>query len=142
ASFLDLVRKGYVKQEADDMFTVSHRNTDVDHEKHLIHWLFDKVGKAGTFRFADLKTYTEKKSNQSTYRKDYQTCQQAFSNEVTSNNLYKKKTSIRIWVALLGIFLVLPFIFFAIHYLFMWMFFSLLLGLLLSMFTGLYHPKT
>ncbi|HLR51828.1 MAG TPA: DUF2207 domain-containing protein [Candidatus Avamphibacillus sp.] len=142
ASFLDLVRKGYVKQEADDMFTVSHRNTDDDHEKHLIHWLFDKVGKAGTFRFADLKAYTEKKSNQSTYRKDYQTWQQAVRKEVTSSNLYKKKTSMRIWVALSGIFLILPLIFFAIHYLFMWMFFSLLLGLLLIMFAGLYHPKT
>src|SRR5699024_3129679 len=90
ASFLLLIRKGYVKQEADDMFTVSHRNTDDDHEKHLIHWLFDKVGKAGTFRFADLKAYTEKKSNQSTYRKDYQTWQQAVRKEVTSSNLYKK----------------------------------------------------
>lgn len=142
ASFLDLVRKGYVKRKDEETFVVADRDTDHEHERHLIHWLFDKIGKADNFHFNDLKAYTAKKSNQSTYRKDYETWKQAVRREVDSHHLYRKKKKMRIWVALSGILLILPLVLFAVHGLPMWAIFSLLLALSLMLFALLYRPKT
>src|SRR5699024_4847153 len=47
AALLDLVRKGYVEHRNDHTFTIIHRQADFEHEKILIHWLFDTIGENG-----------------------------------------------------------------------------------------------
>lgn len=109
---------------------------------HLISWLFYKVGNDGKFRLADLKKYTDQKTNIETYQHDYQMWQQAVRDEMNSEKLFKDKGKPR-WLIGLTSILLLPCIgLFAIYNLIMFMVLSIFLFVSLLLFSVLYRPHT
>ncbi|GAA0490237.1 DUF2207 domain-containing protein [Salinibacillus aidingensis] len=142
AALLDLVRKKYVKQEDQNTFTVQQRNTEHSHEAFLISWLFDKIGKNGTFHTEDLEAYTNEKSNHKIFHEDMQTWSGMVANEMEGHNLKEKKTKQK-WATGLVALLMIPFaIISGIHQLFVWMFAAITLFISLEAFALFYSPKT
>src|SRR5699024_3250307 len=105
---------------------VIHRETDYVHERLLIDWLFDEIGRDGVFKLTDLKAYTKRKSNQSSYQMDFSAWQNAIKNEVQQHELKEKNLKMR-WIVIITGFLVIPFvILLGIYELFGTMFFSII----------------
>ncbi|MUK87438.1 DUF2207 domain-containing protein [Ornithinibacillus sp. L9] len=142
-ALLELIRKGYVQSNNNqEEFLLVNRNTDHEHESLLIDYLFDKIGDGTTFRFDDLKTFTEEQSNHHDYYKFIETWVNSIREEVQSKGLTKKKAGFRWSVAISSLLLVPLSIFLGIHELFMWMFFSIFLMFCLLAFSVLYNPRT
>ncbi|MDX8044975.1 DUF2207 domain-containing protein [Gracilibacillus sp. S3-1-1] len=142
AALLDLVRKGYVKREDNDNFKLVNSNTEFEHESILINWLFHHIGNNGEFSTKALEEYVEDKNNHSDYHSDYAEWTQAVKKEIKQHHLYERKARLRWFTAIISV-LTIPFtILLATHSLFMWMFFSIVLGIGLLLFTIIYHPQT
>ncbi|AIF45230.1 DUF2207 domain-containing protein [Virgibacillus sp. SK37] len=142
AALLDLVRKGYVKKESEDTFSVIHKQTDYQHEKILIDWLFYKIGDNGTFHLGDLKKYTDEESNHETYWKDFEAWKQAVKEEVKEHHLVDKKPKLRTIIGLSSI-IVAPFaVLFGVHELFLPMFLAIMLFGALLIFAASFRVKT
>lgn len=142
AALLDLVRKDYVKREKEHTFTVNHRHVDFEHEKLLIHWLFDTIGQDGVFQLNDLKQYTDNKKNHEKYEHDFDEWRQAVREEMNSHQLYKKKTKMRGWIGFSGVLLIPQIILFAVYNVYGWMVASIVLVVALGTFALLYRPET
>ncbi|MCJ0932012.1 DUF2207 domain-containing protein [Virgibacillus halodenitrificans] len=142
ASLLDLVRKGYVKKEKEDTFSIIHMQTDYQHENILLDWLFYKIGDNGTFHLKNLKDYTDDESNHETYWKDFEAWKQAVKEEVKTHRLIDKQTKLRTIIGLSSI-IVVPFaVLFGVHELFVSMFFAIMLFGALLIFAALFRYKT
>ncbi|WP_026906793.1 DUF2207 domain-containing protein [Paucisalibacillus globulus] len=129
AALLDLVRNGYVKEKDDEKFIVVNRQTDHMHEQMLIAWLFDMVGKNGTFRLSDLETYTKNQSNHESYRNNFMQWQQSVKQEVEAKGLYEKRNNRRIAVGFSSL-IMLPFtILFGVYELYGWMIAAFILAI-------------
>lgn len=127
AALLDLVRKDYVVKKEDETFVVVNRQTDHMHEQMLIAWLFDMVGKNGTFRLSDLATYTKNKNNHESYWNNFMQWQQSVKQEVDAKELYEKRNNKRMAVGLSSL-IMLPFtILFGVYELYGWMIASIVL---------------
>lgn len=143
AAFLDLVRRGFVKRTADDIFQIAGSFEGLrKHEQHLLTFLFEKIGNNGEFSFADLDDYTKVKKNHETYYKNQIEWQNKVKQEVKESLLYEKKAGFR-WILGLGSVVLFPFlIIFPIFDLF-GLFLSVLLLLMLVLgFAFFYWPKT
>ncbi|MGP4067075.1 DUF2207 domain-containing protein [Halobacillus sp. B29] len=138
AAILDLVRKGYVEQKSDQEFLIIHRNTDYEHERILLSWLFDEVGGNGTFHFEDIQSYTADKSNHEQYQKDFNLWKKAVKQEVKTHNLYESMNKWRGLTALIGTLAIL----FGIYQLFPWMILYIVFGALLLVTAFAYRPHT
>lgn len=141
-SLLELVRKGYVQSDKEEEFLLVNRHTEYEHERLLIEFLFDKIGDSTTFRFEDLKAFTEKKSNHNDYNEQVQTWLNAIREELQSNKLTQSKAGFR-WTVAISSLLLIPFcIYLGMHELFMWMFFSIILMFCLLAFSIFHNPRT
>ncbi|WP_042224702.1 DUF2207 domain-containing protein [Oceanobacillus manasiensis] len=142
AALLDLVRKGFVKHDGKEQFTVIKRETDHKHESILISWLFDKIGRNGEFTLQHLKKYTKDKKNHKAYQGDFQKWKQAVISEVKSNKLTSTEGKLRIAVGLSTLLMLPLIILFGIYELFLSMALTIVFfGTFLS-FAGLYSPRT
>lgn len=142
ASLLDLVRKGYVKQEDEDTFIVVRPEPDQLHESHLMSWLFYTIGTDGQFRLSDLKAYTDDKENIEAYQNDYDMWQQAIREEMNSYKLFKNKGKPRWLIGLTSALLLPCIVVFAIYELIMFMILGITLFVGLLLFAVLYRPRT
>lgn len=142
AAFMDLIRKGYVKEIEDEAFKVLSRNTVHQHETLLINWLFDEIGNGGMFKMEDLKTYTDVKENQETFQKDYTKWQKAVQDEKNDYHLFAKNTKARLMIGALGL-AIIPFIIFLTYYeLFMFMTLGIFLATGFFVFAALFKTPT
>lgn len=142
AALFDLVRQGYVTQTEDETFKVVKDNATREHERHLIEWLFYKVGKDGVFSSDYLKDYTDKKSNASTYQNDYHQWDRLVREEIKSHQLFKKVTSFRVGLGILAILLIGLVIQYFIHDLIIQGLFGIFLSLCFIVFALSYRPRT
>ncbi|WP_382353119.1 DUF2207 domain-containing protein [Lederbergia graminis] len=142
AALLDLVRKGYVKENDQETFVVVNRKTDHEHEQILLTWLFDIIGKNGTFRLTDLETYTKNKNNHESYQKYFANWKKSVKREVDAKELYEKRDNTRMTVGLSSLIL-LPFIIlFGIHELYGWMLAAIVLAGYVIVFAIIDKRKT
>ncbi|TXL64015.1 DUF2207 domain-containing protein [Cerasibacillus terrae] len=142
AALLDLVRKGYVKQTEEGSVFVVQEETEHDHEKKLIDWLFYEIGDSGKFTINDLEDYTENEENHESYQEDFDAWRDAVNDEMKSNHLFEDKTKMK-WITAGIIFLLLPFIIvFAVYELFSWMTFGIVLFVMGLLFSIFYKMKT
>jgi uncharacterized membrane protein len=142
AGLLDLLHKGYVENISDDQFRIIIRKGALRHEEILMEWLFDKIGKNGTFRLEDLARYTKQKKNHDKYLADQTKWHQAVKNEVKEQNFYELKTKYRLTVGLSSL-IVLPFlILFPFYGLYGWFILSLAIFFFLIGYAIFYRPKS
>lgn len=142
ASLLDLVRKRYIKQVDDRTFTVRNRRTEYEHEALLIRWLFDEMGANGTFHLDDIVKYTEDEANQEKYSESYVDWKLAVQDEVDEHGLLEDNIKTRVLVGVSAGLLVPFLILFAMHDLFLWMTFVIVLGISIASFALMYRPRT
>src|SRR5699024_6724323 len=142
ASLLDLVRKGYVKQEDEDTFIVVRPEPDQLHESHLMSWLFYTIGTDGQFRLSDLKAYTDDKENIEAYQNDYDMWQQAIREEMNSYKLFKNKGKPRWLIGLTSALLLPCIVVFAIYELIMFMILGINLFVCLLLYDVIYRTRT
>ncbi len=141
-SLLELVRKGYVQSNNEKEFRLVSRDTEYEHERLLIKFLFDVIGDGSVFRFGDIKTFTRKKSNHTVYNEHVHKWSTAIQEEIKSYNLTKSKAGFRWMVAFSGLLLIPLSIVLGIHELFMWLFFSIILMFCLIGFSIFHNPRT
>ncbi|WP_240375640.1 DUF2207 domain-containing protein [Bacillus piscicola] len=143
ASFLDLVRKGKVAKQSDNVLQLKSRETDYEHEQYLLDWMFGKIGREdGTLHMEDVEAYTKEKKNQEQYRKDYSIWQSAVKQEYKQHDLYTESTAPR-WIAGFLVLLALPIaILFAYYGLVGWAVAAVALTLVYIVFTLAYRPLT
>ncbi|MUV38559.1 hypothetical protein JNUCC1_02413 [Lentibacillus sp. JNUCC-1] len=134
AALLDLIRKGYVKEEDEETFTVINRQTDFKHEQMLIAWLFDMIGSDGTFRMSDLESYTENEDNHEAYHQSFQSWRDSVKEEVSNAQLYEDRSKARWMIGGSSLLLVPAIVIFGIHELFGWMLGGILLVIALAAF--------
>lgn len=141
-AMLDLVRQGLVKGIDDKTFQVVHTHATYDHERHIIDWLFYKVGEDGTFHVNDLKEYTNDSSHASTFREDYYTWRKLIREEVKQHKLYENYTLLRVGVASISLALIPFIIFYIIHHLILYFVVTSGILITLSCFALFFRPKT
>ncbi|MGG0642586.1 DUF2207 domain-containing protein [Sporosarcina gallistercoris] len=145
-ALLDLLRKGYIEKKGEEAFRVISRDTEQEHERLLIEWLFDGFGDGETFSYKDLNVLEGDKLSVRKEVEKYNTLQssweKALKEEIDGNNLKGGAKGVRILSVLVGFLLVPPMIFFGIYDQPMWLLFSIFPSLLLVLFGLLYAPKT
>ncbi|MGG3662804.1 DUF2207 domain-containing protein [Bacillus gobiensis] len=142
AGLMDLLRKGYIENISDDQFRIITRKGALRHEEILMEWLFDKIGKNGTFSLDDLARYTKQKKNHNKYLSNQTKWQYAVKNEIKDQAFYEKNTIYRSTVGLSSLIL-LPFLFlFPLYDLFSLFFLSLPIFLFLIGYAIFYRPKS
>ncbi|MFB5661926.1 DUF2207 domain-containing protein [Alteribacillus sp. HJP-4] len=142
AALLDLVRKGYVEKLSDTRFRVLTRDGALAHEKVLLNWLFDEIGKDGEFSFDDLKAFTKNKKNHAAYRSIQNKWQKEIKNEVKIRELYEDYTKWRWIFGVAGLIMIPPTIIFPIFGLLGGLFVSLLLLIALIATTVFLNIRT
>lgn len=142
AALLDLVRKKVVKQTDQDAFEVIHQHPEYEHEKHLVDWLFYKVGQDGVFSVNDLEEYAKDSSSASTYQQDYHTWRKLVQDEVQQNELYERYPRLKVGLGMLGVILIPLTILYAVHDLFLYMFLAGGLFVSLILFIFSFRPRT
>ncbi|WP_068675181.1 DUF2207 domain-containing protein [Oceanobacillus sp. Castelsardo] len=137
---MDLVRKGNVQKKKEDEYRLVNPMTNHHHEDHLIHLLFDKVGKNSVFSFKQLDSYVNK--NQENFQSQIMHWLTLIKEEVHSHKLTEKKLKLRWLNGIIGFFCIPLIIILLIHEVFMWGFFFALLMVVLFIFAIAYRPMT
>lgn len=141
AALLDLVRKGNVKQLADDEFEIIHRNVGHDHESALIEFLFDKVGNGTHFKLDDLKEYAKDEKNHIQYNIGVGMWRKGIKEEVDQAQLVGKTKSVRIPLILASITLAISAMFFGGSGLVLLVVIALLFSVTTMTFAIFYKPR-
>lgn len=145
-AFLDLLRKGYIERDGEDSFRVISRNTEYEHERLLIEWLFDGFGDGETFSYNNLDVLQGDKLSVQQEVTKYNTLQSAWEKsireELGQNELKGGAKGIRILAIIAGFLLIAPMIVFGIYNQPMWLLFLIFPSLILVLFGFLYAPKT
>ncbi len=110
AALLDLVRKGYVRNDEEKRFYLLHRNGLLEHEAILVEWLFDEIGENGEFSFEDLARYTSNEENHETYQSYQAKWEKAVKAEMDEANLYAKVDKFRLVTGLSCTIILTPFL--------------------------------
>ncbi|SFE75682.1 DUF2207 domain-containing protein [Alteribacillus iranensis] len=142
ASFLDLVKKGNIEKQSENVFHLNNRNTDYDHERHLLDWMFGRIGSEDdTLHVKDIEAYTKEKKNQVQYRNDFHQWREAVKREYKQYKLYTDFTAPR-WIAGFTVLAALPISIFLAYYGVLWSIAAFVLTLYFVGFALAYRPLT
>lgn len=145
-ALLDLLRKGYIKKEGEDAFRVVSRDTEYEHERLLIEWLFDGFGDGQTFSYSNLDVLEGDKLSAQQEVNKYNTLQSAWEKsireEIDNNHMKGGGKGVRVLSVIVGFLLIAPMIVFGIYGQTMWLLFLIIPSLILVLFGLLYAPKT
>lgn len=103
AALLDLVRKGHVKQTADDEFELLDANVQLEHEQQLIQLLFFQIGDGTTFTLEELERYTKDEKNYETFNEKFTLWQACLKAELKQQDVKVKTTKERVILCLVGV---------------------------------------
>lgn len=144
AALLDLVRKGYVKQTDETVFTVEKNEQAITyaHEAYLISWLFYTVGDDGVFKFSDLEDYTKQKRNRETYHDSYVHWQKLVREEMEQHDLKQNNLVQRGLIGLSSLLLIPGIVYSVIYEIFIATIVLAILFLAILFFAIFYHPRT
>mgnify|MGYP001946667428 FL=1 len=142
AALLDLVRKGNIEKESDDVLRLVHLETDYKHERYLLDWMFGKIGRNNTLHMEDIEAYTKEKKNQEEYYNNYHHWQSEVKQEYKKQELYVESTAPR-WIAGLVVLITLPIaIFFAYYGIVVWAIMAFVMTFFFVVFALSYRPLT
>lgn len=140
AALLELVRKEKIGKLSDKAFQLKSRETDFDHEKILIEWLFDDIALEHTFHIDDLEKYVDDKKNHEKYQRSFSAWREAVRNEYKRYLLTEKAVKTR-WISgTAGLISISSIILFALNGLILWMIAMILLSLFFLIFAIAYRP--
>ncbi|GKV64414.1 MULTISPECIES: DUF2207 domain-containing protein [unclassified Sporosarcina] len=142
AALLDLVRKGNVRQIADDEFELIDVNAELDHEQELIKLLFFQVGDDTRFTLSQLKAYTKEEKNYEEWSKSFTMWSQLLLNERKQYDLKESSAGIRSLFSIITLTGITLAIFFGVYELFMLMTFAIVLAVLSLLFAIFYSPRS
>ncbi|WP_153723387.1 DUF2207 domain-containing protein [Sporosarcina cascadiensis] len=142
AALLDLVRKGNVRQIADDEFELIDVNAELDHEQELIKLLFFQVGDDTRFTLSQLKAYTKEEKNYEEWSKSFTMWSQLLLNERKQYDLKESSAGIRSLFSIITLAGITLAIFFGVYELFMLMTFAIVLAVLSLLFAIFYSPRS
>lgn len=141
ASFLDLLRKGYIQKTEENYFILNHQK-GLTHENIFMDFLFHKVGENGQFSFDMLSDYMKNAKNHDQYFSFQQQWIKAVKEEMKQQDLYESPKLFRLFI---GIFtaLLLSLLVLLLNYDLLGSFFvTLLLFCAGCLFIIMYRPKT
>ncbi|WP_172643574.1 DUF2207 domain-containing protein [Sporosarcina sp. D27] len=145
-ALLDLLRKGYIERDGEDAFRVVSRDTEYEHERLLIEWLFDGFGDGQTFSYSNLEVLEGDKLSVQQEVNKYNTLQSAWEKsireEIDKNHMKGGGKGVRVLSVMVGFLLIAPMIVFGIYGQTMWLLFLIFPSLILVLFGLLYSPKT
>lgn len=141
AALLDLVRKGYVKQLADDQFELVNQDVDHSHEKELLELLFGQIAKGKHFKIKDLEVYTKNKNNHVAYNAAILKWRYGLVEEVKLNDLYERKAGLRWGVGLISVAMIVAVVQFARYELFLYMALAIVSVIVGLSFAAFYKPR-
>lgn len=142
AAILELMRKGNVRQLAENHFELTHRKTEHSHEKTLIELLFDRIGDGREFTLEQVEAFTLNESNHEMYNASLTEWADGIRSEVKAKGFYEIHTRLR-WTAGItsALFIGLA-IYMGIYALFLWMTAAIAFALLAFGFAIGYSPIT
>src|SRR5690625_4284073 len=141
-ALLDLVRQGFIRQEDEKTFEVINENAEHEHERHLIRWLFYKVGNDGIFTIEDLKEYSKEEELAEKYQQDYSLWRSLVKEEVKDHDLKENVIKFKLGLGFLGIVNLWFVILFIAHDLILYMWPAILLTIAFGSFAIFYKQRT
>lgn len=145
-ALLDLLRKGYIEKVGEEEFQVVNRNTEYEHERLLIEWLFDGFGDGKTFSYNDLDVLQGDplavKEEVDKFRTSQIAWESAVRDEINENHLKGDVKGVRILSIITGLLLIAPMVWFGIYNQPMWLFFLVLPSMALILLGVIFNPKT
>ncbi|WP_232970537.1 DUF2207 domain-containing protein [Salisediminibacterium selenitireducens] len=108
SALLSLVQKGAVRQEDDGQFRLVHETDLLDHEQHLVTWLFYDIGDGQTFSFPAMEAFYQDEANAEHYHLKQTEWYKLVKKEISEHGLTKPSTKFRVMlpvstVPLLGV---------------------------------------
>ncbi|SDH32401.1 Uncharacterized membrane protein [Planococcus glaciei] len=142
AAILELMRKGNIRQLAEDHFELVHRKTDHDHEAVLIELLFDQIGDGREFKLSGVEQFTKNEDNHAAYNEAIAKWNKGVAQEVKAKGFYEKHTMLRWTAGLLSAAFIGLAIYSGIYELFPWMAASIVLAMAAFGIAISYSPIT
>ncbi|QDY45819.1 DUF2207 domain-containing protein [Planococcus glaciei] len=129
AAILELMRKGNIRQLAEDHFKLVHRKTDHDHEAVLIELLFDQIGDGREFKLSGVEQFTKNEDNHAAYNEAIAKWNKGVAQEVKAKGFYEKHTMLRWTAGILSAAFIGLAIYSGIYELFPWMAAAIMLAM-------------
>lgn len=142
AAILELMRKGNVRQLAENHFELIHRKTEHPHETTLIELLFDRIGDGREFTLKQVEAFTLNESNHKTYNTSLIEWADGIRSEVKAKGLYEIHPILRWTAGIVSLLFVGLAISMGIYALFPWMAAAIAFALLAFGFAIGYSPIT
>ncbi|MFD1607111.1 DUF2207 domain-containing protein [Oceanobacillus luteolus] len=139
---MDLVRKGNIEIRGDDTYHLINKQTEHKHEGQLIHLLFRKLAEKGTFSFEQLESLLKSSSNQQMFRTELAKYQGLIMQEVKSHQLFNQHAKLRWFTGVVSLLFIPLMIVLGIYELYMWLFISLALMVVLLTFAFIFKTRT
>ena len=96
SALLSLVQKGAVRQGDDGHFRLIHETDLLDHEQHLVTWLFHDIGDGQTFSFPAMETFYQDEANAEHYHLKQTEWYKLVKEEIKEHGLTKPSTRFRV----------------------------------------------
>lgn len=142
AAMMELIRKGYVLQHSEKEFELLSSKTEYPHEKVLLDFLFNEVGKGKILHLDQLERYSENEKVQPVYMQAVSEHGKLVAEEVKEQHMYDKSPIIRWSAAFVGLLFGGVAIYTGIYGLEMWMALSLFITMAAAIFAAFYSPMT
>ncbi len=142
AAILELMRKGNVRQLAENHFELVHRKTEHPHETTLIELLFDRIGGGREFTLEQVEAFTLNESNHEMYNASLTEWADNIRSEVKAKGLYEKHSLLRWTAGITSLLFIGLAIYMGIYAVFPWMAAAITFALLAFGFAIGYSPIT
>ena len=142
AAIMELMRKGHIRQLAEDHFELINRQTEHSHEDALIRLLFDQIGDGNEFTLEQVEIYTKNEDNHDDYNEGVDKWNKGIAEEVKAHNFREKHTGLRWAAGMLSVIFIGLAIYTGIYELFALMAASIVLAMLAFGFAIGYSPIT
>lgn len=142
AAILELMRKGNIRQLAENHFELLHRKTEHPHENTLIELLFDRIGSGREFTLEQVEAFTLNESNHKTYNTSLLEWADGIRSEVKAKGLYETHPTLRWTAGIVSLLFIGLAVYMGIYALFPWMAASIAFVLLAFGFAIGYSPIT
>lgn len=142
AALLELMRKGNVRQLAEDHFELVSRETEHAHESTLNTLLFDEIGDGREFTLGQVEEFTKNDDNHEAYNGAIDEWSKGVSEEVKQHGFYENVSRLRWTAGVMSLVFIGLAIYTGIYELFPWLAAAIGLAMLSFGFAIGYSPIT
>ncbi|HSI68257.1 MAG TPA: DUF2207 domain-containing protein, partial [Planococcus sp. (in: firmicutes)] len=142
AAILELMRKGNIRQLAEDHFELINRETEHSHEDALIRLLFDRIGGGREFKLEQVQEFTENEDHHETYNDALTEWNGGITAEVKAQGFYEKHPVLRWTAGAMSLLFIALAVYTATYDFFLWMVVSIAMATIALGFAIGYSPIT